>query len=306
MSRAMEHEHACPKNPKDISHPIVRRSAELMEATSAGEHALQGVLTGVYILLAEHTLSTPVTMDSLLGLRTAFRTSQAKAHISMCVPPLDASVLKMKTRILPLAPHLQRDTHLVAHVLISMESFLASLSLLGGPDDWTRHCPSFPVLFCDTILRQDPYRDKHDIGIARLIMEHIDTYHETISHEVNIEIGSAYINNPLPELGEEPCRCPLQRLNVLNILRNHPDALAETAFMHFIEVEKFNAAQGLVDPLAAAKYFHSFELCISELVALPGGSPTNGAMAQRGYAQFALPRASRLQGRYTNVTRSRL
>ncbi|PSN58537.1 hypothetical protein BS50DRAFT_641700 [Corynespora cassiicola Philippines] len=200
----------------------------------------------------------------------------------------------MKTTGLPSAPHLPTDTYLIAHTLISVESFLASISLLGDLSERDSRYPSIPAIFCGAILRQDSYRDKHDMSISRLIMEHIDTHHQIISREVNIEIGSTYINDPLPELRDEHCRCPLQRLSVLNLPRNRPDALAETASMHLAEIESFNAAQGLVDPLIAAKYFHSFEFYLSQLVKLSKSTLTGEMMTQHGHTHYVLLRTSRL------------
>lgn len=289
MSRALERQHARSKN-----------------VTVARENAPQREPPRVHILLAEHTLSTPITVDSLLELRKAFRTYQTNFPISTCAAPLDASILKMTTVSLLSASSLRTGQHLFAHTLISVESFLASLSLLGSLSDWTEQYPSVSALFCDAILRQDPYRDNLDISIARLIMEHIDRYHEIISRDINIEIGSTYIHDPLPGLSDEHCRCPLQLLEALHIPKNRPDALAETASMHLVEVEKFNAAQGLVDLLAAAKYFHSFELRMSQLAKASKDSPTSGVPTHDIYPRFALPRASRLQGNYTNGTRARL
>ncbi|KAF1959007.1 hypothetical protein CC80DRAFT_546323 [Byssothecium circinans] len=309
MSRRIEQQYASLEHQDHSFHPNVHRSTGLAEDINAvvvREYTWQAVPTGVRFLLAEHTLSSPLAMDSLLGLRKAFRASQTNIPISICLPPLDASILKMKDMILLSTPHLQGATSIFAHTLISVESFLASLSLLEGLYDGIERYPSIPALFCDAILRWDPYRDSHDIDIARLIMEHIDTHHAIISREVNIELGSTYIRDHLPELSDNRCRCPLQHLDMLNIPRNRPDALAETAYMRLTEVEKFIASQGLVDPLTAAKYFHSFELRMMQPVHPSKSSNTNEVLAQHGHFHFTPPRARRLRSRDTNGTRSRL
>ena len=75
-------------------------------------------------------------------------------------------------------------------------------------------------LLCDATLRRYQYRDSHELDIARIIMEHIDANHASISHEVNIEIGASYTVDPLPATGDDRCRCPLQRLDMSNIPRN--------------------------------------------------------------------------------------
>jgi len=75
-----------------------------------------------------------------------------------------------------------------AHLLISVESFLAALSLLRNLSDFAEQFPSIPALFCDTILRRDPYRNIHEISMARAIMEHINMHHASISYKVNIEL----------------------------------------------------------------------------------------------------------------------
>jgi hypothetical protein len=140
-------------------------------------------------------------MDSLNGLRKAFCTSQT-IPVPTCLPLLDVLILKMKALNSLLALYLQEARALFAHTLISVESFLASLSLLEGLYDCTNDCLSILALFCDIILRRDPYWDKYDIEIAGKIMEHIDTHYASISRGVNTELGCTYIRDPLLEISD--------------------------------------------------------------------------------------------------------
>jgi hypothetical protein len=77
-------------------------------------------------------------------------------------------------------------------------------------------------------------------------MEHIDTHHTTLSDEVNIKIGASYIINHLPDTSGNECQCPLQRLDMSNIPRNHSHALVSTAYTRLTEVEGFIASSGLI------------------------------------------------------------
>jgi hypothetical protein len=61
----------------------------------------------------------------------------------------------------------------------------------------------------DAILRPDPYHDRHELDVARLIMEQIDTHHASLRREVNVKLGSSYIVDLLPETSNNRCRCPL-------------------------------------------------------------------------------------------------
>ncbi len=84
----------------------------------------------------------------------------------LCLPPLGAPILQTALRF---GTHPSAEVQIFKYLLISVESFLASLW------NFTKNCPSIPALYCDAILRRDQYRDKHELDIARIIMEHIDT-----------------------------------------------------------------------------------------------------------------------------------
>ena len=144
----------------------------------------------VRFLQAEYSLTTPLVRNSLLELRKAFRASQPYKPMPLCLPPLKAPILRTAKICLPSVTYSPTERFIFGHLLISIESFLASLSFLESLWDFAKNSPSIPALFCDAILQQDPYRDSHEIGIARGIMEHIDTHYASISREVNIELGS--------------------------------------------------------------------------------------------------------------------
>ncbi|KAF2261547.1 hypothetical protein CC78DRAFT_546543 [Lojkania enalia] len=194
------------------------------------------------------------------------------------------------------------------HLLISVKSFLASLSLLDGFWDITERCPSIPVLFCDAMLGYDPYRNRSETSVARVIMEHIDTHHSSISHEVNIELGSKHLGDPLPEVSDNQCQCPLQRLDMSDVSRSCPQAVVEAAYRRLIEVEEFVTLQQLVDPLTAAKYFHLFENRILRLVQLSKdlNKSQSRELMPDDHSCFISPRARRMRPTPINGPRPRL
>jgi hypothetical protein len=206
----------------------------------------------------------------------------------------------------PSVTHSPTKRPIFAHLLISVESFLAALSFLENLWDSAEHYPSIPALFCDTILRRDPYRDSYEISMARAIMEHIDMHHASISYEVNIELGSTFIGDPLPEVSDDQCRCPLQRLQWFNVHKNHREALAGEACTRLTEVEKFIASYRLIDPLTAAKYFHCFEHRIEQLVRHLKDFYENGSPTQHDHCCFVPPRARPMQTNRTNVSLCKL
>lgn len=61
----------------------------------------------------------------------------------------------------------------------------------------------------DAILRPDLCRDRHELEVARLIMEQIDTHQASLWSEVIVKLGSSYIVDLLPETSNNRCRCPL-------------------------------------------------------------------------------------------------
>ena len=174
------------------------------------------------------------------------RASKPTEPLPLCLPPLGAPILQTTNITLPLVTHSSTEGDIIRHLLIFVESFLASLSLLKDLWNFTANCPSIPALYCDTILRRDQYRNSHELEIARVIMEHIDAHHACISHEVNIEIGACYIVDPLPETNDNRCRCPLQRLDMSNVPRNHPYALVSEAYTRLAETEGFTILSGLI------------------------------------------------------------
>jgi hypothetical protein len=242
-------------------------------------------------LRAEHSLNTWLSRNSLFELRKMLRASKSDEPLLLCLPPLEAPILQITNMTLPLVTHSPAEGDIFRHLLISVESFLASLSLLEDLWNFTENCPSIPALYCDAILRRDQYRDSHELEIARVIMDHIDTHHASISHEVNIEIGASYIVDPLPETSDNGCRCPLQRLDMSNIPRNHPYALVSEAYTRLTEVEGFTASSGLIDPLTAAKYFHSFEYRIAQIVHRSNRFNTNEIVTQHDSRSFIPQRA---------------
>src|SRR5215469_11445537 len=141
-------------------------------------------------LRAEYSLNTWLARYSLLELRKMLRASRPNKPLPQCLPPLGAPILQSKNLTLPLVTHSSTEGSFFKHLLISVESFLASLSLLEELWNFTENCPSIPALYCDAILRRDKYRDSHELNIARIIIDHINAHHASISHEVNIEIGA--------------------------------------------------------------------------------------------------------------------
>lgn len=178
-----------------------------------------------HLLQAEYSLPAPLFKNSFLELRKAFRASQPYEPMPLCLPPLETPVLETLDISGQSGTSTLTDSLISGHLFMSVESFLASLSLLESLWGFAENCPSIPALYCETILQRDPYRDSHEVSVARAIMEHIDTHHATISREVNIELGSTYTSDPLPEVSDNRCRCPLQRLHIFNIPRNRPDAI---------------------------------------------------------------------------------
>jgi hypothetical protein len=249
-------------------------------------------------LRAEYSLNTWLARYSLLELRKMLRASRPDLPLSQCLPPLGAPILQTTNMIVT---HSSTEGSIFNHLLISVESFLASLSLLEGLWNFTENCPSIPALYCDAILRRDQYRDSHELDIARIIMEHIDAHHASISHEVNIEIGAGYMVDPLPATSDNRCRCPLQRLDMSNIPRNHPYALVSEAYTRLAEVEGFNASSGLIDPLTAAKYFHSFEYRIAQIVHRSNHFNTNEIVTQHDSRPFIPLRARRHSGNWSKL-----
>lgn len=217
-------------------------------------------------LRAEYSLNTCLARSSLLKLRKTRRASKPHEPLLQCLPPLGAPILQTTDATLPLVTHSSTEAYIFKHLLISVESFLASLSLLEELWNFPKNCPSIPALYCDAILKRDQYRDNHELDIARVIMKHIDAHHASISDEVNIEIGASYMADFLPATSDNRCRCPLQRLDLRNLARSHPYALVTEAYTRLIEVGEFNASNGLIDPLTAAKYFHAFECRIAQIV----------------------------------------
>lgn len=246
-------------------------------------------------LRAEYSLNTWLARYSLLELRKMLRASRPDKPLQQCLPPLGAPILQTTNMTLPLATHSSTERYIFKHLVISVESFLASLSLLEDLWNFTESCPSIPALYYDVILRRDQYRDSHELDIARIIMEHIDAHHASISHEVNIEIGASYIVDPLPATSDNRCRCPLQHLDMSNILRNHPYALVSEAYTRLTEVEGFNASSGLIDPLIAAKYFHSFEYRIAQIVHRSNHFNTNENVTQHDSRSFIPLRARQIR-----------
>jgi hypothetical protein len=246
-------------------------------------------------LRAEYSLNTWLARHSLLELRKMLQASRSDEPLQQCLPPLGAPILQTTNMTLPLVTHSSTERSIFKHLLISVESFLASLSLLEDLWNFTENCPSIPALYCDAILRRDQYRDSHEVDIARIIMEHIDTHHASISHEINIEIGASYTFDPLPATSDNRCRCPLQRLDMSNIPRNHPYALVSEAYTRLTEVEGFNASSGLFDPLTAAKYFHSFEYRITQIVHHSNHFNTNEIMTQHDSRSFIPLRARQIR-----------
>ena len=246
-------------------------------------------------LRAEYSLTTPLARNSLLELRKMFRASKPDEPMPLCLPLLEPPILQtVNTRLSPVT-HSSTERYIFGHLLISVESFLVSLSLLEGLWNFTENCPSIPALFCDAILRRDPYRDSHELDIARGIMEHIDTHHASISHEVNVELGSSHIVDPLPEISDNRCRCPLQYLNMPNVPKNSLDALVSEAYIRLTEVERFIASHRLIDPFTAAKYFHTFEHRIVQIVHHSKSFNTNGILTQHGPCSFIPPRARQIR-----------
>lgn len=246
-------------------------------------------------LRAEYSLSTWLARSSFLELRKILRASKPGEPLPLCLPPLRPPILQTTNVTRPLVTHLSTEGYIFRHLLISVESFLASLSLLEDLWNSTKNCPSIPALYCDAILRRDQYRDSKELNIARAIMEHIDAHHASISHKVNIEIGDSYIVDPLPETSDNGCRCPLQRLDMSNIPRNHPYALVSETYTRLTEVEGFTALSGVIDPLTAAKYFHSFEYRIAQIVHCLNHFNTNEIVAQHDSRSSISPRARRIQ-----------
>lgn len=238
-------------------------NAESEDLRFVQAHPHQAVVTiqsrAVRLLEAEYALSTPLLRKSLLELQEAYRASQPCHPIPICLPPLMAPILQTLNISIDAVSYSLTERFIFGHLLISVESFLASLSLLDILWDITEHCPSIPALFCDSMMGHDPYRNRSETSIARVIMEHIDTHHSSISHEVNIELGSKHLGDPIPEVSDNQCQCPLQRLDMSNVSRNCPQAVVEAAYKRLIEVEEFATLQQLVDPLTVAKYFHLFE-----------------------------------------------
>jgi hypothetical protein len=304
----MEQRYPSLESNKDELHSGDQNSTDTDKETRAmtvQANTQQAVPNPVRFLLAEHTLSAPLATNSLLELRKAFRASYANTPAPTCHPPLDACILQSWNSTVRSSSSSQNAAAILAHILISVESFLASLSLLDDLQDRAESCPSVPALFCDTILRQDPYRDHNDISLARHIMEHIDAHHESISYEVNLELGSTHIRDRLPALSDNQCRCPLQRLEMLSIY-NRSGALAEAAYLRLTEVEDFNAFKGLSNPLLAAKYFHSFELRIKQLVLLSNSFNVGAHLAQYSLSHLTLPRVRRSQANDTYRSQSKL
>jgi hypothetical protein len=309
----MEQEHTSLVPPyKCVCSSFGRRdgNAETKDAAFVPICTQQAATTGeshlVRVLQAEYSLAAPFIKNSLVELQKAFRASQPYEPRPLCLLPLEAPILQTVTIGVQSIRQSLTEKTIFAHLLISVESFLASLTLLESSWDFAENCPSIPALFCDTILRRDPYRDSHEVNIARVILEHIDTHHASISREVNIELGSTYIVDPLPQVSENQCRCPLQRLDMFTIAKNGSQILVEEAYTRLTEVEEFIASHGLIDSLTAAKYFHSFEHRIVQLVRYSKSWNENVFPTQHGRSYFIPPRVRRMQPSPTNATWSKL
>ena len=81
-------------------------------------------------LRAEYSLNTWLARYSLLELRKMLRASRPDLPLPQCLPPLGAPILQTTNMALPLVTHSSTEGFIFNHLLISFESFLASLSLL--------------------------------------------------------------------------------------------------------------------------------------------------------------------------------
>jgi hypothetical protein len=93
---------------------------------------------------------------------------------------------------------------------------------------------------------------------------------------------------------------------MFTIAKNGSQILVEEAYTRLTEVEEFIASHGLIDPLTAAKYFHSFEHRIVQLVRYSKSWNENVFPTQHGRSYFIPPRVRRMQPSPTNATWSKL
>ena len=106
----------------------------------------------VHVLQAEYSLTSPFLKDSLVELQKAFRASQPYEPRPLCLLPLEAPIMQTADISIQPVGRWLTEKAIFAHLLISVESFLAALSFLESSWDVTENCPSISALFCDTIL----------------------------------------------------------------------------------------------------------------------------------------------------------
>jgi hypothetical protein len=152
-----------------------------------------------------------------------------------------------------------------AHLLIASECFFLSLPIIEYIGRSTERLPSIPGMFMDCLLRWDPFRDQHEMSVARLIAKHIDTHHATLSREIDESVGSHYMHQPLPTSSDDKCRCPVSYLDFSNVPSRQTDQIIGESQFRLELIERLTSQLGIIAPLTAAKYFHSFEYRISQL-----------------------------------------
>ena len=189
-------------------------------------------------------------------MRRALRESTVRSF-QPYLPPLETPILRAEpgSSVLTGIP---TKRWLTSHLLISIENFLLSLPLLGTSRILVDSCPSISALYCDTLLRHDPYRAEGGHEASRLIMRHIDLHHNGLSHQLNLELGSTYIINPLPNARDNRCRCPLKWLESFYCPQRDPDVLADELHRCLAEVELFTTSLGVFDQTAASEYLYAW------------------------------------------------
>lgn len=67
---------------------------------------------------------------------------------------------------------------------------------------------------------------------------------------------------------------------MFNIPRHYPYALVGEAYTSLTKMERFTASYGFIGPLTAARYFHSFEYRVAQIIRRSNRFNTNEIVVQ--------------------------
>jgi hypothetical protein len=250
------------------------RSSTTRTITSPAKHGPQEIDTPFFRTIVNSPTPDHESIPNLIGvhkqIRSVYNTLLSSRVTDALYQPLLPLSEPVITEHLTLIKNGTVFTYtredVLNHILISVESFLTLLPLLDKLPQRKALRLSLPSMFIDCLLRWDPFRSQDEQNISRLLMHHLDMHHATLSREVNSELGSHYCDEPLPNTSDNICKCPFAYLDFRNVPKEQPNAVIAESQARLQLVEAFTTSHSLIAPLTAAKYFHSFEYRLSQLL----------------------------------------